>query len=209
MGQSLPTTAVHVVVDDEDVADTYNERASAWRDAIKKGKLAVDRMWQPVATLVAEYGGTATGLRVRCEKGKSAAMRRARELAAEAMGKHAFCRLCRRNYGRPGAVHDCHPVCYTAPCRGERFDSLLEHERHMEERHPIALVYPENGRFVVGRAMKNHTSSDESSTDVATVFSCPACKESFVDLAALAAHVESTCPEALAQWVSQTKIVKL
>lgn len=208
MAKSLPASSVHVVVDDKDVANTYNDHAHGWRHRVKE-KLA-DKLWRPVAALVGDFHSTATNLHVTSEDHATCSpLRKARDLANQAMGKHAFCRLCRRNYGRPGAVHDCHPVCFTPPCRGQRFETVLEYERHMEERHPIARVYPENGRLVAERAKKNHTSSDESSDDAITVFKCPSCNTPFVDLAALANHVESQCPEALAHWFAQTKIVKL
>lgn len=206
MGHALPTTSVHIIVDDKDVADHYNSHAHSWRDRVR-AKLA-DKIWHPVAALVGDYHNEATVLHVSSEKHSTCSpLRKARDLAYQAMGKHAFCRLCRRNYGRPGALHDCHPICFTPPCRGERFDNLLEFERHMEERHPINVVYPEDGQFLVGKAKRNHTSSDESS-DTITVFTCPSCKKPFVDLAAFEEHVESKCPDALAHWFSQTKIVK-
>ncbi|CDF34230.1 unnamed protein product [Chondrus crispus] len=207
LSHSLPAHPVEIVLDDKDVADHFNGHANSWRDRVKARR--ADNVWRPVADLVAEHGDHPVVLHVRsATHALSSPVRKAKELALQAMGKHAFCRLCHRNYGRAGAVHECHPTCSTPPCHGVRFQSVQEYERHVEERHPIAVVFPEDGKLVVASPKKDTTCPDENSADNIEVLTCPSCKAPFVDLAAFEAHIEKECPEALAHWYSQTTIVK-
>lgn len=137
-------------------------------------------------------------------------LQQARRLADAAVENHAFCRLCRRNYGRAGSAHQCRPVCFLAPCSGLRLDCVDDYERHVEQRHPVNVVYADGGRFGVRRSQHDHTSSDEGSTDgeSGSVVYCPQCGAGYRDLGALAKHVEANCTDALDRWLQQTRIVK-
>lgn len=89
-------------------------------------------------------------------------------------------------------------------------DCVEDYERHFEQRHPVNVVYAEDGKFGVRRSQHNHTSSDEGSTDgeSGSVVYCPQCGAGYRDFGALAMHVEADCTGALDRWLQQTNIVK-